>query len=259
MHSAKIFCWSCLAVFLAWSVRAHAADMQIRETTQTTSQGAVAVKTFFAADQGRHPAVVILHGSQGLEKFRAFYERNAASLARAGFNAYLLSYYNAQDAACAKTVEQRRANFAKRITAWSLMVSDVVTSILADGRNTRAVGLVGYSQGGFLGVDVASRDDRVSALVVFYGGIPPARSPDKHRPAHMPPLLELHGDADATVPMERGKELVDMTRSLGQSAEMVVYPGAGHGFGGATATDAEQRTLAFFQARLARHDLSPLP
>ena len=49
---------------------------------------------------------------------------------------------------------------------------------------------------------------------------------------------------------EKGKELVEMTRSLGQSAEMVVYPGAGHGFNRSAATDAEQRTLEFFQARL---------
>ena len=36
------------------------------------------------------------------------------------------------------------------------------------------------------------------------------------------------GDADTVVPIEKGKELVELTRSLGQSAEMVVYPGADH-------------------------------
>ena len=43
---------------------------------------------------------------------------------------------------------------------------------------------------------------------------------------------------------------MELTRSLGQTAEMVIYPGAGHGFNRSAATDAEQRTLAFFQKRL---------
>ena len=95
---------------------------------------------------------------------------------------------------------------------------------------------------------MASRETRITALVVYYGGIPAQRRADgKHPIAHMPPLLELHGDADTVVPIERGKELVELTRSLGQTAEMVIYPGAGHGFNRSAATDAEQRTLEFFQ------------
>ena len=131
------------------------------------------------------------------------------------------------------------------------MVSDVVTEVLAQGPKARPVGIVGFSQGGYLGTSVASRDKRVAALVVYYGGIPAQRTAgSKHPITHMPPLLELHGDADTVVPMEKGRELVEMTRSLGQSAEMVVYPGAGHGYNHAAAIDAEQRTLEFFQKRL---------
>lgn len=251
MRSAKIFCWCFLFVFFGGFSRAHAADIQIREATQSTSQGPVVVKAFLAAGQGAHPANIVLHGSQGLDKFRAFYERNAAQLAHAGFDAYVLNYYNEQDVACSKTVKTRRANFSKRIAAWSQMVSDVATEVLALGHKPRPVGIVGFSQGGYLGTAVASKDTRVAALVVYYGGIPAQRRADgKHPITHMPPLLELHGDADIVVPMERGKELVELTRSLGQTAEMVIYPGAGHGFNRSAATDAEQRTLEFFQAQL---------
>ena len=251
MRSAKIFCWCFLFVFFGGLGRALAGDIQVHEATQTTSQGPVVVKSFLAAGQGPHPAIIVLHGSQGLGKFRAFYERNAAQFAHAGFDAYVVDYYNEQDVACSKTVETRRANFSKRIGVWSQMVSDVVTDVLAQGHKGRAVGIVGFSQGGYLGTSVASKDTRIAALVVYYGGIPAQRRADgKHPITHMPPLLELHGDADTVVPMERGKELVELTRSLGQAAEMVIYPGAGHGFNRTAATDAEQRTLEFFQARL---------
>ena len=251
MRSAIIFCWCLLAVILGGFAHAHAEGIQTHEATQVTSRGPLVVKVFLAEGQGPHPAIIVLHGSQGLEKYRAFYERQATQLALAGFDAYVLNYYNEQDVACSKTVETRRANFSRKIGDWSQMVSDVVTEVLAQGHKARPVGIVGFSQGGFLGTSVASRDTRVAALVVYYGGIPAQRTAgSKHPITHMPPLLELHGDADTVVPIEKGKELVEMTRSLGQSAEMVVYPGAGHGFNRSAATDAEQRTLAFFQKRL---------
>ena len=251
MRSAIIFCWCLLAVILGGFAHAHAEGIQTHEATQVTSRGPLVVKVFLAEGQGPHPAIIVLHGSQGLEKYRAFYERQATQLALAGFDAYVLNYYNEQDVACSKTVETRRANFSRKIGDWSQMVSDVVTEVLAQGPKARPVGIVGFSQGGFLGTSVASRDTRVAALVVYYGGIPAQRKAgSKHPITHMPPLLELHGDADTVVPIEKGKDLVEMTRSLGQSAEMVVYPGAGHGFNRSAATDAEQRTLAFFQKRL---------
>ena len=100
MRSAKIFCWCFLFVFFGGFGRALAGDIQVHEGTQTTSQGPVVVKAFLAAGQAPHPAIIVLHGSQGLDKFRAFYERNATQFARAGFDAYVLDYYNEQDVAC---------------------------------------------------------------------------------------------------------------------------------------------------------------
>lgn len=251
MRNAVIFCWCLLAVILGGFSHAFADGIQIRETTQVTSRGPLLVKAFLAEGQGQHSAIIVLHGSQGLEKYRAFYERQATQLAQAGFDAYVLNYYNEQDVACSTTVETRRANFSRRIGDWSQMVSDVVSQVLSQGHKMRPVGIVGFSQGGFLGTSVASRDTRIKALVVYYGGIPAQHTAgSKHPVTHMPPLLELHGDADTVVPIETGKGLVEMTRSLGQSAEMVVYPGAGHGFNRSAATDAEQRTLKFFQAQL---------
>ena len=73
MRNALIFCWCMLAVILDGFACAHADDIQIRETTQATSRGPLVVKAFLAPGQEPHPAIIVLHGSQGLEKYRAFY------------------------------------------------------------------------------------------------------------------------------------------------------------------------------------------
>jgi carboxymethylenebutenolidase len=231
--------------------RASAAEIAIHEASLPAVERVVTVKAFSAIGDARRPAIVILHGVNGVEKFRSFYERTAAALARAGIDAYVLSYYDEADVERAGTIEGRHAIFSERVDVWSRLVGDVVGDILSDGRSSGRIGLVGFSQGGFLGTAIASRDRRISALAVFYGGLPTASHGRGDQITRLPPLLELHGDADTTVPMSRGRELVDLARKLGQPADIVIYPGAGHGFDGAADADAERRVVAFFQQQLS--------
>jgi carboxymethylenebutenolidase len=241
-------CAVVLSLILAPGLSA-AANADGQSIVLPATERPVTAQFFKAQGEAARPAVVILHGTQGIDRFRAFYQRYATVIARSGIDAYLLSYYSDSDAGRIKTqkAEDRRAVFSQRVRAWSTLVSDVITDILARRQASGRVGLLGFSQGGFLATAVASQDKRVSALTVFYGGVP---SLFRGEISHLPPLLELHGDADQTVLPSEGKELVDLARGLGQSAEMVVYPGAGHGFGGTDATDAQHRTVAFLRHRL---------
>jgi carboxymethylenebutenolidase len=110
---------------------------------------------------------------------------------------------------------------------------------------------VPWLYGGYLAVAAAAADARVNALVVFYAGIPDARKSSLTR---LPPLLALHGDADRNVPPAEGTALVDKARALGSAAQLVVYPGAGHGFDfdptRDNAKDASARALSFLQQQL---------
>ena len=224
---------------------AGAAEIEGRSVVFSTTQRSLAAELFQASGDGRRPAVVILHGVSGFDAFPAFYRRYAAALADAGIDAYVLFYYDASDAVASKSkiAEERRALFNRRIRAWASSVSEVVGLILADARSAGRVGVLGFSQGGFLATAAAAQDQRISPLVVFYGGIP---SLLKNEITHLPPLLELHGDADRVVALADGQALVDLARGLGQPVESVVYPGAGHGFEGEDAIDAQRRTTAFF-------------
>jgi carboxymethylenebutenolidase len=223
---------------------AMASDIEARSVLLPTSLGPVSAEHYMASGKNSRPAVIILHGMQGIDPFRSFYQHYAAVIARSGIDAYLLSYYTGDDAQQARNpiAEKRHAYFGKQVRVWSKLVSDVVGDILAD--SSGRIGLLGFSQGGFLATAAAGQDARISAMTVFYGGIPNGL---KDEITHLPPLLELHGDADRRVPLAEGNALVDLAHGLDSPAERVVYPGAGHGFSGANATDAERRTVAFFQ------------
>jgi carboxymethylenebutenolidase len=242
------FC-SLFLLLSAVSPSAQAADIRGQAVTLPTPNGAVSAERYAAPGESRRPAVIILHGRQGLAPLHAHYQRYAVALAQAGIDAYLLTYYSGDESRQANNpdTEQRRGFFANRVRGWSRLVSAVAGDILAGKHASGRIGLLGFSQGGFLATAVAGMDRRITALGVFYGGIPTAVRGDI---VHLPPLLELHGDADGTVPLADGKALVALAKTLGQPAEMVVYPGAGHGFSGADGADALQRVIAFFREHL---------
>jgi carboxymethylenebutenolidase len=64
----------------------------------------------------------------------------------------------------------------------------------------------------------------------------------------------LHGDADQVIPVIAGHQLAALAEQVGAKAELVIYPGEGHGFGpdmnGKNGADALKRTLAFLKREL---------
>lgn len=71
---------------------------------------------------------------------------------------------------------------------------------------------------------------------------------------HLPPRIELHGEADWNAAIEHGRKLVELAKSVGAEAELVPYAGRPHGFDFSgtdpTAADAISRVTRFFQAHL---------
>jgi acetyl esterase/lipase len=73
--------------------------------------------------------------------------------------------------------------------------------------------------------------------------------PERHVTADHPPTLLLHGDADDDVPVERSLDMADALARTGVRRELVIVPGAGHGFDSdpydPNATRALDRAVAF--------------
>jgi carboxymethylenebutenolidase len=212
--------------------------------------------TRYAADRvGLRPAVLVLHGARGIERKPRAYERYAERLAKEGIDVYLVSYFTAADreafAAYASARDRREAYEAAGFDGWANRVASVMTAILSRPDCSGNIGLLGFSLGGYVAADTAARDQRVKALAVMYGGMPDAAVAGVE---HLPPLLEIHGDADRNVPLAKGEELVALARRLGAAAELVSYPGRAHGFDFSDtdpmASDAMARVVQFFQIRL---------
>lgn len=98
------------------------------------------------------------------------------------------------------------------------------------------VSALGFCVGGFVAFLAACRTE-VAASVCFYGGgIVRARPGAKMRPLleeadriHCP-LLGLFGEEDASIPADDVEAIRGRLARLGKTAEIVLYPGAGHGF-----------------------------
>jgi carboxymethylenebutenolidase len=207
----------------------------------------------YATDRtGTRPGVIVLHGTRGFELKPRAYERYANALSEKGIDSYLVRYLTDADVSAFNTTrEKREAYEAIRYDGWSKRVSNVVTKILARSDSSGRIGLLGFSLGGFVAAATAAHDERVSALAVMYGGMPAAMVSEVK---HLPPLIELHGEADRNVPFAEGEELVKLAKSVGAEAEWVAYPGEAHGFDFSDSdpmtADAVGRVVAFFEARL---------
>ena len=111
-------------------------------------------------------------------------------------------------------------------------------------------GIVGYCWGGSVAWHGATRSSAFDAAVGWYGGgVAAARDEVPRCP------VQLHfGDQDASIPNAD----VDLIKAARPEVEVLVYPGAGHGFGceerdsfvEADAALAHRRTLDFFGKHL---------
>ena len=234
-----------LVATLLFPVSATAADYLTIESDGRR----IDAEVFAAKGPVARTAVIVLHGGGGLARDRDVYRRYAKTLATAGIEAILVPYYSAADATAMSSRERpvRQAVYHERLTAWMREISAVVDALARDGKS---VGLLGFSQGGYLATAVAATDRRITALAVFYGGMPDAL---RGKVAHLPRSLILHGDEDRVVPFSEAQSLEAQVRMLGANAELAVYRGKGHGFdfdaADAAAADAMARIVRFFRSQ----------
>ena len=118
------------------------------------------------------------------------------------------------------------------------------------------VGTVGFCMGGALSLYAASKNERVGACVVFYGGHPKVKPDLENMRA---PLLGFYAERDDFATPAGARELEAKLKSLGKQAEIHVYDNADHAFfndarpevfNPTAAADAWQRTIDFFREHL---------
>jgi carboxymethylenebutenolidase len=209
--------------------------------TFTSGGQAIAIERFDAATGGQRPAVLLLHGADGMSNADR-YRLGAQVVAAAGYHVFLLHYLD-------RTGERRTyfSAIGRGFPLWAEAARDAIAFVEGQpGVDPKRIGMLGTSLGGALALAIAAEDRRVKAVVNYFGFLP---EPVRRSVTRLPPVLVLHGAKDAIVPVANAHALEALLNRLGVPHEVHVYQDQAHGFHGAAQLDAAQRTAAF----LARH------
>lgn len=219
-----------------------ASQLAAQESLSFTSGGGKIVAEWFAAaGQTPGPAVLLLHGADGLT-YGEGYRLAARVLAGSGFSVGFVHYLD--------RTGDRRVSYARLrqdFPKWRSTIADGVSWLAGrPGVDAERIGLVGVSLGAALGLDVAAADPRVKALVAYFG---PLLEGMPGRIKRLPPTLVLHGERDPIVGVEHARAIETLLKRLGTPHEIQLYPDQGHGFTGAAQLDSATRVASF----LGRH------
>ncbi len=211
----------------------------------------IGVERFEPGGEGKHPAIVILHGAGGMEVGGPEFREFGRELARRGYLAEIVHYFDQNGP------EVRRADpalIARSMSSWMVTLGDALTDLarrpdVDPGR----IGLLGFSLGAYLSLSVAGHDPRVAAVVEYFGGLPGLFARNVKR---FPPTLILHGEADRVVPVSEARKLEKFLGDRKFPFQIRLYPGQGHRFTGPDEADAYARALAFLDEHVkgARRD-----
>jgi dienelactone hydrolase len=198
----------------------------------------IAVDWYRAARPGRRPAVLMLHGRDGPERFADAYRLTGERLAERGYQVLFVHYF---DASSDNTLFGNAG--LHNFFAWMRVVEDGVTWAAQEPTiDSGRIALLGASLGASVALAQASQDRRINAVVDFYGMLP---LPALAMIQRMPPTLILHGAQDWVVPVAAALQLDAFLKTISALHETQIYREEGHGFRGEAAVDAARRTIAF--------------
>jgi carboxymethylenebutenolidase len=192
--------------------------------------------------EARLPAIIALHGAGGGVSGM---ERYAGMLANRGFAVYLLHFFDRTD-----TTYADRPTIMRNFPLWMKTLWDSISFVEKQPQvDKERIALLGFSLGAYLSLANSAIDPRIKVVVEFFGGMPKEMNLFMRR---LCPVLILHGEADATVPVEEAYKLRKLLEKKGIDYEMKIYPKAGHGFDDQEVwRDAAQRSLSFLQKYLS--------
>lgn len=200
------------------------------------------------------PAVVLLHGTDGLEgESGTEIPKLAGQIADAGFVVFLPEYFGANEPAGLPQQDLflQRIN---RVGSYAPRVAAAIDHARADARVDRArVGLVGLSLGGGLALQYAAGAPAgtIDAVIDYFGYIDEASSVYRDA-AKLPPTVIFHSKRDKIVDPSYSRKLRDELRTHGIVHEYHEYDDdyherKWHPFrpGGTADRDARSRAIAW--------------
>lgn len=166
-------------------------------------------------------------------------------------------------------VRQALAHIRTHASDWSVDVDRLgVFGGSAGGHLSLMLGAASEAEVGESG---SAKDARVAAVVAYFPPVDlqPIVGPNDRFPAldfdkelgddvspllyvssDDPPTLLVHGDADDLVPLNNSERILEAFKQKGVTSELIVIPGAGHGFRGDADKQASEALIDWFEKYL---------
>ena len=204
----------------------------VRESVEQLESGGslVTVECFAPTAGGKHPLVLLLHGSGGLEQATGeVFQGIARKMAARGYVVLIPHYFDRKGGP----------------TEWLQVVDDAIAfaargGVEGAGVDRERVGLFGFSMGSSLAFHRASRDPNVRAVVAVSGLVPVEPN------VKIPPVLILSGAQDKGVPKARLDEVEAAMKARDIPCAVHVYPHLGHNLSIPRFFDAGRRAIDFY-------------
>lgn len=235
------------------------------------SDGAMPAHLATPEGEGPFPVVVVVMEAFGLNQH---IKDVADRIAREGYivAAPDLYYRAAGDRVCAYSELPKAIQLMMDLPGYDKLVADVRATIdlleAQPGSDQGQIGMTGFCMGGFV-TFLAACHLPIKAAAPFYGGgIGRNMMPSERRP-HPPiddadgisgSLLVFYGDKDNFIPPDEVALVKERLAALGKDAQVIVYPGAEHGFfcderpsyHEAAAQDSWRKLLRLFETKLRK-------
>lgn len=242
--------------------------MPVSTESVSTAAGPIPVDVYTPASTGKCAAVLILHGTLGLDApFGPDIISFADALQKSGVAAAIPQYFKATRTTAGDQAMQALLSDASALPAWKTACGAALSFMAGDKRfDPTKFGLLGFSLGGHIALSLAmARPSGVTlkGLVDFFG--PTVQVPLSGDWSALPPTLIHHGTTDP-LSIENSEHVVEELEKKGRKVarltfgtagagisagdQFVTYPGEGHGFKGAALNGSRDMTIDFFAKRL---------
>jgi len=196
----------------------------------------ISVEVFEPTGAGKHPAIILLHGSAGVLFPGLDLRKRARQLADEGYATFLVHYFNRTG-----HLMVSHAQVHENLATWTHTVRESITSISSrPGVDPQRIGVMGHSLGAYLSLKAAAEDSRIKVVIAASGALDAT-----DEVMRMPPTFVLHGARDKTVPVAKAYRLDALLKRTRTPHQMHIYPEEAHIYSRAAMVDASQRIEAF--------------
>lgn len=241
-------------------------DLETDWVTIPVSDGTIAAYRARPKGPGKFPMVLVIQEIFGLH---TYIQDVCRRLAKAGYQALAVNLYQRQgDATRIADIQALIKTIVSKVPDAQVM-SDLDAAVAWAERDGHAdmarVAVTGFCWGGRITWLYAAHNPALKAGVAWYGRLVGAKGaePDPLHPKNpidlvtelQVPVLGLYGGQDQGIAADTIEAMRNALKNAGKTAEIHVYPDAGHGFHAdyrpsynpADATDGWRRMLAWFK------------